>query len=158
MREEDRAVIGRPNFTIAIDLYSRVVPGFSVALEAASTVTVATCLTHSCLPKEDWLAKRDLASVHWPIYGKPRTLEYDRGPENEARGIQRGLQRHGIASKVRATGHPEQHGTIERLIGTMMRIVHGLRGPRSAASTSAARPSQRSEPASHCRNWSGCSR
>lgn len=104
------------------------VPGFSVALEAASTVTVATCLTHACLPKEDWLAKRDLASVHWPIYGKPRTLEYDRGPENEARGIQRGLRRHGIASKVRATGHPEQHGTVERLIGTMMRIAHGLRG------------------------------
>lgn len=128
VREEDRAVIGRPNFTVAIDLYSRVVPGFSVALEAASTVTVATCLTHACLPKEDWLVKRDLASVHWPVYGKPGTLEYDQGPENEARGIQRGLRRHGIASKVRATGHPEQHGTIERLIGTMMRIVHGLRG------------------------------
>ena len=128
VREEDGAVIGRPNFTVAIDVYSRVVPGFSVALEAASTITVATCLAHACLPKEDWLARRDLASVHWPVYGKPRTLEYDQGPENEARGIQRGLRRHGIASKLRAKGHPEQHGTIERLIGTMMRIVHGLRG------------------------------
>ena len=128
VREEDRTVIGRPNFTVAVDLYSRVVPGFSVSLEAASTITVATCLAHACLPKEDWLAKRDLASVHWPAYGKPRTLEYDQGPENEARGIQRGLRRHGMASKVRAKGHPEQHGTIERLIGTMMRIVHGLHG------------------------------
>ena len=128
VREEDRAIIGRPNFTVAIDLYSRVVPGFSVALEAASTVTVATCIAHACLPKEDWLAKRDLGCVNWPVYGRPRTLEYDQGPENEARGIQRGLRRHGIASKVRAKGHPEQHGTIERLVGTMMRIVHGLRG------------------------------
>lgn len=128
VREVDRTVTGRPNFTIAIDLYSRVVPGFSVSLEAASTVTVATCLAHACLPKEAWLAGRDLGSVHWPVYGKPRTLEYDQGPENEACGIQRGLRRHGIASKVRAKGHPEQHGAIERLIGTMMRIVHGLRG------------------------------
>jgi putative transposase len=128
VREDDRTVIGRPNFTVAIDLYSRVVPGFSVSLEAASTITVATCLAHACLPKEDWLARHDLASVHWPVYGKPRTLEYDQGPENEARGIQRGLRRHGIGSKIRAKGHPEQHGTIERLIGTMMRIVHGLRG------------------------------
>ena len=128
VREEDRAVVGHPNFTVAVDLYSRVVPGFFVALEAASTVTVATCLAHACLPKEDWLARRGLGSVHWPVYGKPRILEYDQGPENEARGIQRGLRRHGIASKTRAEGHPEQRGTIERLIGTVMRIVHGLRG------------------------------
>lgn len=111
-----------------VDPYSRVVPGFSVALDAASTVTVATCLAHACLPKEDWLARRDLGSVHWPVYGKPRILEYDQRPENEARGIQRGLRRHGIASKTRTKGYPEQHGTIERLIGTVMRIVYGLRG------------------------------
>lgn len=128
VREADRTVIGRPNFTVAVDVYSRVIPGFSVSLEAASTVTVATCLAHACLPKDEWPAKRDLGGVHWPVYGKPCTLEYDQGPENEARGIQRGLRRQGIASKVRAKGHPEQHGTIERLIGTMMRIVHGLRG------------------------------
>ncbi len=128
VRETDRTVIGRPTFTVAIDIYSRVVPGFSVSLESASTITVATCLAHACLPKTDWLEKRDLASVDWPIYGKPKTLEYDQGPENEAKGIQRGLRRHGIASKIRIKGHPEQHGTIERLIGTMMRIVHELRG------------------------------
>jgi putative transposase len=128
VREADRTVIGRPTVTFAIDLYSRVVLGFSVSLEAASTVTVATCLVHACLPKEDWLARRQLGGVHWPVYGRPGTLEYDRGPENEARGIQRGLRRYGIAAKVRATGHPEQHGTIERLIGTMMRFVHELRG------------------------------
>ena len=128
VREADRTVIGRPTVTFAIDLYSRVVLGFSVSLEAASTVTVATCLAHACLPKADWLARRQLGGVHWPVYGQPGTLEYDQGPENEARGIQRGLRRYGIAAKVRAKGHPEQHGTIERLIGTMMRFVHELRG------------------------------
>jgi putative transposase len=128
VRETDRTVIGRPTVTFAIDLYSRVVLGFSASLEAASTVTVATCLAHACLPKDDWLAQRDLAGIHWPVYGRPATLEYDQGPENVARGIQRGLRRYGIAAKVRATGHPEQHGTIERLIGTMMQAVHTLRG------------------------------
>jgi putative transposase len=128
VREVDRAVIGRPNFTIAVDVYSRVIPGFSVSLESASTITVATCLAHACLPKDEWLTQRNLAGVHWPIYGKPGILEYDQGSENEAHGIQRGLRRHGIASKVRAKGHPEHHGIIERLIGTMMRIVHELRG------------------------------
>ncbi|MCF3945783.1 transposase family protein [Acidiphilium iwatense] len=128
VREGDRTVIGRPTATFAIDVYSRAVLGFSLLLEAASTLTVAACLVHACLPKEDWLARRGLAGVRWPIYGRPATLEYDQGPENEARGIQRGLQRYGIASKIRAKGWPEQHGSIERLIGTMMRMVHELPG------------------------------
>jgi putative transposase len=34
----------------------------------------------------------------------------------------------GSKPKIRPKGHPEQHGTIERLIGTMMRMVHELRG------------------------------
>jgi putative transposase len=128
VREDDRTVIGRPTATFAIDIYSRAVLGFSVSLEAASTLTVATCLVHACLPKDDWLARRDLSGVRWPAYGRPRVLEYDQGPENEARGIQRGLRRYGIAAKIRPKGHPEQHGTIERLIGTMMRAVHEMRG------------------------------
>jgi putative transposase len=128
VREQDRTVVGRPNITFAIDLYSRTILGFSVSLQAASTITVATCLAHACLPKQDWLMQRDLAQVHWPVWGKPTILEYDQGPEHEAKGIQRGLQLHGIRSKVRAKGHPDHHGTIERLIGTMMRRVHERRG------------------------------
>jgi putative transposase len=128
VREAERTVIGRPNVTFAIDIYSRIILGFSVSLQSASTITVATCLAHACLPKQDWLAKRDLSGVHWPVWGKPLVLEYDQGPEHEARGIQRGLRQHGIASKVRAKGHPEHHGTIERLIGTMMKRIHERRG------------------------------
>jgi putative transposase len=98
-------------------------------------LTVATCLAHACLPKDEWLARRDLPRVHWPVWGPPAILEYDQGPENEARGIQRGrpstqgrVRRYGIDAKIRPKGHSEQHGTIERLIGTMMRMVHELRG------------------------------
>jgi putative transposase len=118
----------RPNITFAIDIYSRVILGFSASLQSASTLTVATCLAHTCLAKQDWLAQRDLTGVHWPVWGKPHILEYDQGPEHEAKGIQRGLRLHGITSKVRAKGHPEHHGTIERLIGTMMQRIHERRG------------------------------
>jgi putative transposase len=128
VREQARTVIGRPTLTFAIDMYSRVILGFSVSLQGASTLTVALCLAQACLPKQDWLAQRDLAGVHWPVWGKPRILEYDQGPEHEAKGIQRGLRLHGITAKVRAKGHPEHHGTIERLIGTMMKRIHERRG------------------------------
>jgi putative transposase len=128
VREEDRAVIGRATVTFALDLYSRAILGFSVSLQGASTITVATCLAHACLPKADWLAARDLASVHWPVWGKPVVLEYDQGPENVSRGIQRGLRLQGIKGKVRPKGRPERHGHVERLIGTMMRRLHERRG------------------------------
>lgn len=128
VREGDRAVIGRPTVTFALDLYSRVLLGFSVLLEAASTVTVATCLAHACLPKEGWLVRRGLGRLHWPVWGRPAVLEYDQGSENLARGVQRGLRLHGIQGKVRAKGRPEQHGHVERVIGTMMRSVHELPG------------------------------
>jgi len=128
VREQDRTVIGRPNLGFAIDVYSRVILGFSVSLQAASTVTVASCVAHACLPKQDWLMQHDLPGVHWPVWGKPAVLEYDQGPEHEAKGIRRGLRLHDIRAKIRAKGHPEHHGTIERLIGTMMRGVHERRG------------------------------
>lgn len=128
VRELDRTVIGRPTVTFALDLYSRVVLGFAISLHGASTVSTARCLAHACLPKDDWLAGRGLSEVRWPVWGKPQVLEYDRGPENEAAGIQRGLGLHGIEGKRRPVGHPEMHGMIERLIGTMMRHIHERRG------------------------------
>jgi putative transposase len=126
--ELDRRAIGRPTVTFALDLYSRIVLGFAVSLQGASTVTTASCLAHACLPKDEWLAKRGLSQVRWPVWGKPAVLEYDQGPENEAAGIQRGLRQYGIAGKRRRVGHPEMHGTIERLIGTMMRQIHERQG------------------------------
>jgi putative transposase len=50
VRERERTVIGRPTLTLAIDIYSRAILGFSVSLQGASTVTVAICLVHACLP------------------------------------------------------------------------------------------------------------
>ncbi len=105
VRELDRTVIGRPTVTFALDLYSRVVLGFAIALHGASTVSTARCLAHACLPKDDWLAGRGLPEVRWPVWGRPQVLEYDRGPENEAAGIQRGLGLHGIEGKRRPVGH-----------------------------------------------------
>ena len=128
VRETDRTPIGRPTVTFALDLHSRVVLGFTVSLDGASTATTARCLEHACLPKEDWLAARGLTQVRWPVWGKPGVLEYDQGPENEAAGIQRGLRLYGIEGKRRPVGHPEMHGMVERLIGTMMDHIHERRG------------------------------
>jgi putative transposase len=142
VREADRAVIGRATATFALDLYSRAILGLSVSLDAPSTVTVATCLEQACLPKDDWLARRGLAHLRWPCWGRPGVLEYDRGAENTAAGIARGLQRYGIEARVRPPGRPDLHGHVERLIGTMMQRLHERPGATfgSVAQRGEARP------------------
>jgi putative transposase len=57
---ERRLPIGRPWLTLAIDVASRAVIGFSVALECPSVLSVSLVLSHAVLPKECWLADREL--------------------------------------------------------------------------------------------------
>ena len=65
-----RKPIGRPYLTLAIDVYSRCIPGFCLTLDSPSTVSVGLCLTHSVFDKEEWLEKRGI-KTQWPIWGKP---------------------------------------------------------------------------------------
>jgi putative transposase len=61
--ERDREAIGRPWITLAIDVFSRAVLGFYVSLDPPSVTAIALCLTQACLPKERWLAVRDLNDI-----------------------------------------------------------------------------------------------
>jgi transposase InsO family protein len=54
--EEHRQPIQRPSLTVVIDVYSRMVLGFSVYLEKPSAFTVGMAIAHAILPKENWLA------------------------------------------------------------------------------------------------------
>lgn len=56
--------------------------------------------------------------------GKPRELYLDNGAEFHSEALRRGCEQHGIALGYRPPGAPHFGGIIERLIGTMMRMVH----------------------------------
>jgi putative transposase len=89
--EQDR-LPRRPWLTLAIDVASRVVAGFTVSLNAPSTVSVALVLTHAVLPKETWLADRQL-EIQWPVSGIPEFLHVDNAPEFESAALTRGRRR-----------------------------------------------------------------
>jgi putative transposase len=125
--EQDRLPIGRPWLTLAIDVASRVVAGFTVSLEAPSTVSVALVLAHAVLPKGTWLADRQL-EIEWPVSGIPEYLHLDNAPEFESAALVRGTEEHGMALVHRPVRRPSYGGHIERLIGTMMGAVHLLPG------------------------------
>ena len=122
-----RRPIGRPWLTIAIDVHSRMVAGFLLSLDPPQATSVALCLAHAVLPKEDWLT-RWRVEAKWPMWGKPDTIHVDNGKEFRSEALSRGCQQHGITLDFRPVARPQYGGHIERLIGTMMGEVHLLPG------------------------------
>jgi putative transposase len=123
----DREPIGRPWITVAIDTYSRCIAGFHVTLEAPSATSVGLCLTHAAMDKASWLVLRDVAAS-WPVQGKPRRVGVDNASEFHSQAFEHGCAQHGIAIEWRPPGQPHFGGVVERVIGTLMGLVHGLLG------------------------------
>ncbi len=122
-----RLPIQRPWITLAIDVYCRVVLGFYLSLEPPSATSVALCISHAVLPKEGWLAERDI-DEQWPVSGLFTRLHLDNGKDFRSEALRRGCEQYGIAIDYRPVRTPHYGGHIERLIGTMMGQVHLLPG------------------------------
>lgn len=123
----DRQPIGRPWVTVAIDIYSRCIAGIHLSLEAPSATSVGLCLVHVGADKSNWLAERGI-EAEWLVSGKPRLVSVDNGAEFHSAAFERGCEQHGIAIYWRPPGQPHFGGIVERVIGTLMKLVHELPG------------------------------
>jgi len=121
-----REPIGRPWLTLAIDVFSRVIVGYYLTLEAPSSLSVALCMAHVVVGKTPWLAQRGIEAA-WPG-GLPAAIHLDNAAEFHASALVRGCEEHGIVVNYRPVATPHYGGHIERLIGTMMGEVHLLPG------------------------------
>jgi len=140
--EQYRRPIGRPYVTAAIDVASRGVAGLAVTLEAPSALSVGLCLAHMVTDKRAWLERLGIeadARAAWPMSGKPREIYVDNAAEFKSEALRRGCDQHGIKLSYRPEGMPHFGGIIERLIGTMMQMVHELPG------TTFSSPAQRGD-------------
>jgi putative transposase len=126
-----RRPIGRPWLSLAIDVATRSVLGGHVALEAPSALAVALCLEHACLPKDQ--SGLMYSDAPWPMFGLPRRILVDNGPEFHGQALVRGCSEYGITLSHRPVRQPHFGGHIERLIGTMMGRVHLLPGTTDAS-------------------------
>ncbi len=77
------------------------------------------------MDKAPWLALREV-EADWPVQGKPRRIGVDNGAEFHSEAFERGCEQHGIAIDWRPPGRPQFGGVVERVIGTLMGLVHGL--------------------------------
>lgn len=124
LSDDRKEVLGRPWLTVAIDVATRVVLGIYLSMDAPSSVSVSLCIEHAVLPKKENEADADL----WPMYGKPCCIYVDNGKDLKSLALKRGCELHGIDLRWRPVKRPHYGAHIERLMGTLMRLVHGLPG------------------------------
>lgn len=123
---EDRSqVLGRPWLTVAMDVGTRCVLGIHLTMDAPSSVSVALCIEHATLPK---VRENKGHPGRWPMYGKCRLILVDNAREFRGHAMEAGCAEHGIELDFRPPGQPRYGGHIERMMGTLMRMVHGLAG------------------------------
>lgn len=125
--EQYRQELPRPFLTLAIDVYSRMIVGFYIALEEPSYFSVSQCLTQAILSKEKVLRDYEV-EAEWNIWGLPRALHLDNGADFRSLDLQRACEQYNISIEWRPVARPQFGGHIERLIGTTMRTVHTLPG------------------------------
>ena len=123
----ERRPIGRPWVTVAIDVFSRCIAGFLVTLEAPSATSVGLCLAHVASDKRSWLEAIGV-DADWPVMGRPRQIGVDNAAEFHSEALERGCAQHDITIDWRPLGRPQVGGIVERVIGTLMELVHGLPG------------------------------
>lgn len=123
----EREPLGRPWITVAIDVFSRCIAGFHVTLEPPSATSVGLCLAHVAADKQAWL-KEIGVEADWPVLGRPRVLGVDNAKEFHSEAFERGCAQHDITIDWRPPGRVQFGGIVERVIGTLMALVHALPG------------------------------
>ncbi|MEX0295680.1 Mu transposase C-terminal domain-containing protein [Pseudomonas putida] len=122
-----RRPIGRPWLTLAIDVYTRMITGYYFSMDAPSAVSVAMCVVHSILPKEQWLALHNV-DAKWPVWGKMGTLHSDNGADFRSHSLIQSCILHEIKREFRPKKNPHWGGHIERLMGTFAGMAKRDRG------------------------------
>lgn len=122
-----RQPLERPSLTLAIDIFSRMVLGFCISLDPPGALSTGLCLSHAMLPKEAWLADRNV-DAKWPCWGKMRMIHADNAKEFRGTMLAWACQEHGITMENRPKGMPHFGGHVERGFRTFLKRMHRLRG------------------------------
>jgi putative transposase len=125
--EKNRQPIGRPWITLAIDVYSRMIPGFHISFDPPGAGGTGICVANSILPKDNLLANHEI-SGEWPCWGIMDRLHMDNAKEFHGNMLKKAAEEYGIDISWRPVATPHWGGHIERLLGTLLREIHTLPG------------------------------
>jgi len=125
--DENGETRGRPTLTLAIDVYSRMVTGFYLALQSPGYFNVSQCLLHSLMPKEAFLHDIEVEG-EWNVFGTPRVIHVDNGQDLVGSDMQKVCDDLDIELMKRPVANPQFGAHVERLFRTINEEIHNLKG------------------------------
>lgn len=125
--EVHRKPIGRPWLTLAIDVYSRMVVGYYLSLEAPSATAAGMCLSTAILPKAPVLKELGIEG-DWPVWGFMKVVHCDNAKEFRGKTLARACNNYTIDLHLRPVRVPHYGGHIERMMGTVAGELRKLPG------------------------------
>ena len=125
--EQYRETIGRVYLTLAIDVFSRMVVGYYLSLEAPSSTSVAMCISSAILSKKRKLLALDIDG-DWDVEGIMDSVHSDNGSDFRTQHLSKACLKYDINWEYRPIGGAKFGGHIERLIGVVNLEMHILEG------------------------------
>ena len=144
--DAERAPMGRPWLTLALDTFSRMVFGRYMAMDAPDSAAVGICIQHGVLPKKAELERLGVEG-EWPIYGFPTMIHTDNGSDFLGKTLHRAAEEYNIHLTRRPVGDPHFGGHIERFFRTLNEELHGLPGSTFSNPTKRAEYASRKQAA-----------
>lgn len=128
VHEVSRQPIRRAWITLMIDVYSRMILGMYLTLDAPSAMSAGMCISHAILPKERWLEDIGVKDVQWPCWGVMGAIHMDNAREFRGDMLKVACNEYGIDLLLRPVKTPHYGGHIERLMGTVSQELTKLPG------------------------------
>ncbi|MDO8608058.1 MAG: DDE-type integrase/transposase/recombinase [Phaeospirillum sp.] len=136
--DDTRQPIGRPNLTLAIDVYSRMVTGFYLSLDPPNAFSVGMCIARSALDKDAHLDRLGIKG-RWPVWGLPRRIHADNGKEFHSKTLDKACQQYGIAITWRPV-KVSAYGFGASALDVGERLIDGLESPTTISAVRAGNP------------------
>ena len=118
----DRKPIGRPVFTIAIDVYSRMIYGYYLSFDPPSLITVGMTFLMGILPKDE-LTKDYKTANPWPICGIPKRILLDNAKEFRSGGLFNFCKLYDIEMIFNPVKKPDTKPYVERVFKTINNAI-----------------------------------
>lgn len=133
--EEYRLPIRRAWITVLIDVFSRMIYGYYVTLEAPGDLSLGLAITQAVLPKTEAL-KQLPYEASWPINGLPWQIHADNAGEFQGNMLELSASEYKFEITFRKVKQPQYGGYIESYLGTLagkLRHVPGATRENSKA-------------------------
>ena len=125
-----RLPINRVWVTFIIDVFSRMILGMHLSLDAPSAMSAGLCMANALLRKDDLLEtlEKPEFNAFWPSYGAMDVIHVDNAREFRGDMLKYATKEYNIDLNLRPVKTPRYGAHIERLMGTFSETLKKVPG------------------------------